>query len=225
MTSRIFNKNWLTAKLTRGKLGKFICRYRNNGLTLDIGCAYSPYMQYFPNRIGLDIKKWPSVDVVADAHNLPFENEKFENILCSEVLEHLHSPQIAISEMKRVLKKGGRLILTTRFIFPLHDAPNDLYRYTKYGLAYLFKDGWEIIECEAEASSQQTIAILIQRIAFQSKFRGVILDSIIKIFLLLIAKVIYYLPFFSKKEYGDILKKEQENSILSSGYYLVCQKK
>jgi len=118
-------KDFLTSKITRNNLGKFVSNNSSNGLTLDLGCGNVYYKKYFPNRIGFDIKSGPGIDVVGDAHHLPFENEKFDVILCTEVLEHLHSPEIAISEMERVLKKGGKLILTTRFIYPLHDIPHD----------------------------------------------------------------------------------------------------
>ncbi len=117
MINKFLNKIGITSKLTRKQLDKFIERHRSDGYTLDIGCAYSPYAAFFPNRVGLDIKPWPGVDVIGDAHQLPFEDEKFDNILCLEVLEHLHSPQTAVAEMRRVLKPGGHLILSTRFIF------------------------------------------------------------------------------------------------------------
>ena len=129
MINKILKKIGLTSKITRQKLELFIQKYKSDGLTLDIGCSNSPYIKYFPNRIGLDIQDGPNVDIVADIHKLPFEDGKFDNILCTEVLEHLHSPHLAIAEMKRVLKSGGKLILSTRFIFPLHETPNDYYRF------------------------------------------------------------------------------------------------
>jgi len=220
MINKILRKIGLTSKITRKRLEPFIQKYKSDGLTLDIGCSNSPYIKYFPNRIGLDIQNGPRVDVVADAHKLPFEDEKFDNILCTEVLEHLHSPHLAISEMKRVLKKDGKLILSTRFIFPLHDTPNDYYRYTKYGLRYLFKD-WQIIELEEEANTITTLAVLLQRIGYQCELLGF---GFIKLLLFLKAKIIPYFSFLITKEYGDIRKKMPETNIMTSGYYLVVQK-
>lgn len=46
----------------------------------------------------------------ADIYNLPFEDETFDSVLVCFVLEHLHNPQQALNELKRVLKKGGALI-------------------------------------------------------------------------------------------------------------------
>lgn len=214
-------KEFLTSKITRNNLNKFISKHSSDKLTLDLGCANSPYAHYFKNRIGADIAAGKGVDVICDAHNLPFEDEKFDNILCTEVLEHLHSPEIAISEMERGLKKGGKLILTTRFIFPLHDVPNDYYRFTKYGLKYLFRN-WEIIELNEEVSTMETLAVLLQRINYQCK--GILLKPL-KPLIFIVAKIIPLFSFLIKEEYGDIGRKTAEKNIMTSGYYLVCQKK
>lgn len=211
----------LTSKITRKELKKFLERHQDNGLTLDLGCGRSVYRNYFPNRIGFDIETRPGVDIVGDAHHLSFEDEKFDNILCIEVLEHLHSPHIAIFEMKRVLKKGGKLILTTRFIFPLHDVPEDYYRYTKYGLKYLFRD-WEIIELKEEVKTIATLAVLFQRIGYQCeilRFRP------FKYTFFVLAKILKFCDFLITKEYGNKKNTVLENNILTSGYYLVCRKK
>jgi len=225
MINKYLSKIGITSKLTRKKLVQFIERNKSEGLTLDIGCAYSPYKSFFPNRIGVDINFSPGVDIIADAHKLPFENEKFENILCSEVLEHLHSPWVAIAEMGRVLKKGGHLILTTRFIYPIHDAPNDFYRFTRYGLKNLFSKEWNIIGIEEEFDTKNTLAVLLQRIGYQSVFRGGPVGLFIKFLVFLSAKFLVFLPSLLKEEYGDIKRSVREENILSSGYYMVCEKR
>ena len=220
MFSKFLKKIGLTSKITRRELGKFVGKYRDSGLTLDLGCGSAYYKKYFPNRIGFDIQPGPNVDVVGDIHNLPFEDEKFDNILCTEVLEHLHSPQIAISEIKRVLKNNGKIILTTRFIFPLHEIPNDYYRFTKYGLKYLFKD-WEIIELKEETDTLTTMAVLLQRIGYQCEF----LFKPLKLMVFLKAKMISRFSFLINKEYGNIKKNIPETHIMTSGYYLMARKK
>ena len=104
-------KDFLTKKISRGLIDEFVSRHSSDKLTLDIGCCNSPYSKYFPNRTGLDTRDGDGVDVIGDAHKLPFENESFEIVLCTEVMEHLHSPHIAIAEMNRVLKQGGGIDL------------------------------------------------------------------------------------------------------------------
>lgn len=214
-------KDFLTKKITRVELEKFIKGQASKKYTLDLGCANSPYSQYFPHRVGFDVVPGVGVDVLGDAHSLPFEDNKFDMVLCTEVLEHLHSPHVAIAEMNRVLKVGGMLILTTRFIFPLHDTPNDYFRYTKYGLQHLLRE-WQILELREEVGTQETIAVLLQRIAFQSQLYG---GAITKGIIFFIAKIIFLLPKMTKREYGDIRKTSEVSHILASGYYVVCKKR
>src|SRR5262249_11758313 len=49
----------------------------------------------------------------ADIQQLPFENESFDTVISCETVEHVPSPSRAIAELARVLRQGGRLILTT----------------------------------------------------------------------------------------------------------------
>ena len=77
-------------------------------------------------------------EIVGDAQEMPFADATYSTILCTEVLEHIPDPQKAVDEMYRVLKPGGTLILTTRFLFPVHDAPGDYWRFTPYGPGAFF---------------------------------------------------------------------------------------
>jgi len=208
-------------KITRKKLEEFIKNHASSSKTLDLGCGLSLYKKYFPNRVGFDIKPGPNVDVVGDAHLLPFADEEFDIILCSEVLEHLKDPKLAISEMKRVLKKNGKLILTTRFIYPIHDSPHDFWRFTKYGLLELFRD-WELIELKEESGSIESIGVLFQRLGLQTRSP---VTKFFKIVFFIMPYLINPLKFLISQEYGDIQKKIKEKNILASGYYLVCIKK
>ena len=222
MLNQLLLKIGITKKITRSRLEKFLTEQKDTvALTLDLGCGTSaPYKKYFPNRVGFDNEAGPNIDVVGDAHGLPFEDEKFDIILCTEVLEHLHSPEIAVSEMKRVLRPGGKLILTTRFIFPLHDVPNDYYRYTKYGLKYLFRD-WETLEFEEETNTLETIAVLLQRIGYQCE---ILSFKPFKIVFFLLARMILPFSFIITKQFGEMGRKNIETNIMTSGYYMVCKK-
>lgn len=214
----------LTRKITRPRLRSFLEKHRSAGRTLDIGCGNAVYGDLFPNRVTVDIERRPgiAVDVIGDAHNLStFPNDTFDIVLCTEVLEHLHTPAKAIDEFGRVLKPGGMLLLTTRFIFPLHDTPHDYYRYTKYGLRYLLRD-FENVEVTEEASTVETIAILLQRMGFQCTTLGL---RPLKLLWFCLAKITLAFPWILTREYGDLGHKEQEHCILSSGYYVVARKR
>lgn len=207
-------------KITRSKLEQFLTRWRSEGLTLDVGSGNSPYSRYFRNRVGIDVRYGNGVHMIADAHALPFRDGSFDLILCTEVLEHLQSPHIAISEFRRVLKQGGLLILTTRFIFPIHDGPHDFYRFTQYGLRYLLSEGWNIEELAEESDVQDTLAVLIQRICYQTHVRG---GKLLKVLLLLVAYILRIGPRFIRQEFVDISRR-QIGKFMTSGYYVVARK-
>ncbi len=207
-------------KITRKNLRPFLEKYATDKNILEIGGGSvkgnHSYTDLFPNRHTFDIDPKREPDTIGDAHELPFEDSSFEFILCTEVLEHLHSPQKAIDEMYRILKPKGTLILTTRFIYPLHDVPYDYYRYTKYGLVYLFT-AWNDIEIIPETDSFSAIGALIQRLGFQTKLRG---GKITKISLYILAKLFDNLNWLLVEEYGDIQKNKSDDHILTTGYYI-----
>lgn len=215
-------RDFFTNKLTRKRLDPFIARHAGSKRTLDIGCANSPYAELFPNRVGFDIEEGKNVDVVGDAHSLPFADGEFEQVLCTEVLEHLTNPPLALKEMRRVLAPGGTLILTTRFLFPLHDVPGDYFRYTKYGLQHLLKD-WTIESLEEEVSTMETFGVLMQRVALQADLRG---GAITKAFFILLGRMLGSLQFLVRQEYGmkSNRGKREETTIMTSGYYVVAKK-
>lgn len=152
--------------LARRAVDEFVARNACEDLVLDLGCGGAPYAKHFPNRVGCDVEARVGVHVRADALRLPFRNETFEAILCTEMLEHVVRPDVAIGEMFRVLRPGGRLILTTRFLYPMHGAPHDYFRFTRFGLLRLFA-GWELERLDEDLTSIETAAQLAEYIANQ----------------------------------------------------------
>jgi ubiquinone/menaquinone biosynthesis C-methylase UbiE len=110
------------------------------GKLLDFGCGSKPYLLLFnvDEYIGLDFEKTghdhshEQIDVYYDGKTIPFKDDHFDSILCSEVAEHLFDLPAALGEMNRVLKKGGKLLLTCPFVWGEHEAPYDSARYTKF---------------------------------------------------------------------------------------------
>ncbi len=207
-------------KITRKQLEIFLSKYSTDKKILDVGSGGSSYGRYFPNRITVDIDPSRKPDIVASAEMLPFSDGEFDFVLCTEMLEHTENPFSVEKELRRVTSVGGMLLLTTRFVFPLHDTPHDYWRFTKYGLLKIFKD-WELMEIVAETSNFLTIAALLQRMQFQTILRA---NKLSKFALLVLIKIFSNMNWLVLREYGDIGRKQSENQIMSTGYYLVCRK-
>jgi SAM-dependent methyltransferase len=211
----------LSGKLTRITLDRFIEAHASRGRTLDVGAQAGPYAAFFPHRVALDIRGGPGVQVVGDAQALGIAAAAFDVVLCTEVLEHLPEPQKAIDEFERVLKPGGTLLLTTRFVFPIHDAPHDYFRYTKYGLRHLLRR-FDIVELREETDAVGTLAVLLQRLGMQAE---TLRWTPLRAFWLLAAQGVRPFSFLITREYGDSRRKTVEPGILTSGYHVACRKR
>ena len=210
----------LSRKLTRVTLDRFVEAHASAGRTLDIGAQNGPYAAFFPNRIALDIRPGSGVRVLGDVQSLGIGGATFDNVLCTEVLEHLPAPQQAIDEMFRVLRPGGTLLLTTRFLFPIHDAPHDYFRFTKYGLRHLLQR-FEILEMREETDSVGTLAVLLQRLGMQARTIG---PEFSRGGWLLLARIVRPFSFLIAREYGDSRRLAAETGIMTSGYHVVARK-
>lgn len=126
-----------------------------SGRMIEIGCGDKSkgllVGEYVEEHIGLDhegsLHDKSNVDLLGTAYDVPQDDESFDCILSTAVLEHLEDPQAALIEAYRLLKPGGYAIYTAPLFWHLHEEPRDFYRYTKFGLNYLFRTaGFEIIE-------------------------------------------------------------------------------
>jgi SAM-dependent methyltransferase len=120
---------------------------------LDAGSGRSPYKRQLESRgikvISVDREnRTGKVDLVADIQDLSeLDDSSLQMVLCTQVLEHVPNPALALSEFSRVLATGGFLILTVPHLSMLHEEPHDYWRYTRHGLRELLeKQGFDIIE-------------------------------------------------------------------------------
>lgn len=98
-------------------------------------------------------KTHPELDYLSDIQSMPLENESFDTVLSAEVLEHVPDPEKALREIYRVLKPGGKLVISIPHLMYMHNEPNDFYRYTKYGLRTLLERvGFRVEYLEASGS-------------------------------------------------------------------------
>lgn len=71
-----------------------------------------------------------SPDFLASADALPLGNESTDCVLLAETLEHLEFPERALAEASRVLRRGGKLVMSVPFLYPVHGDPFDFQRWT-----------------------------------------------------------------------------------------------
>ena len=121
---------------------------KTNGKLLDLGCGQSPY-RFLVNEktntyFGLDIADasrfdYDRTDITHfDGNIIPFADNYFENIMCTEVLEHVEEYQTLVDEVYRVLKPGGSAIFTIPWSARYHYIPYDYFRYTPSSLQKIF---------------------------------------------------------------------------------------
>jgi SAM-dependent methyltransferase len=151
-------KNILINRIHDRKLEKYVSNYFFGGRLVDIGCGAKPYKDllapYVTTHVGIEHQETlhdkSNIDRFGTAYEIPAEDGEFDCALCTAVLEHLEEPEKALRECYRVLHTRGVAIYSVPFIWHLHEEPRDFYRFSKYGLKYLFeKVGFEIIEIKA----------------------------------------------------------------------------
>jgi glycosyltransferase involved in cell wall biosynthesis/predicted SAM-dependent methyltransferase len=108
------------------------------GLVLNLSAGGSE--KKFDNVIEVEFAVFRNTDVLADAHNLPFDDNSFEAIVVMNAFEHYRGPSRVARELFRVLRPGGRIHIRTAFLQPLHEPPHHFYNCTRFGLEEWFKD-------------------------------------------------------------------------------------
>lgn len=115
------------------------------GRVVDIGCGMQPYRP----MLNAALTQYTGVDregeltnptIVGVAEDLPLEDASFDVALSTMMLEHVVDPRRVLSEVRRVLRPGGRLILVVPSVWPAHEVPYDYWRFTRFGLEQLLRE-------------------------------------------------------------------------------------
>lgn len=113
------------------------------GAVLVLGAGHDPYRDMLSQASSVlttDISdEHGTIDRIVDAHDLPFDDGSFDCVLAIEVFEHLAAPPKASRELLRVLKAGGKGVVSIPFMFHVHGDPYDFSRLTKTALEKLFE--------------------------------------------------------------------------------------
>jgi len=160
----------------RGDIKYFAKKYKFSGKILDVGCGEKPLGDLFLDSeyLGIDFADYSKNkdagtgkpdyffdDEYKKSHKLPFEKEIFDHAVSFQMLEHHPEPQILITEMVRITKKSGFILITCPFIYALHEEPNDFQRLTHYKLKNFFeKNDCEIVGIKKQGSFFSAVSML-----------------------------------------------------------------
>ncbi len=162
--------------ITRHTLEPLLREHLNGlsaGRVVEIGVSknYSPYKTWIPSTeyITIDQRHSFKPHLCADACNLGILADSVDTVIILEVLEHTLFPFDVIQEMHRILKPGGKCILSTRFIFPYHPSPKDYYRFTRDALDTFFQSFSSVSILEHGNRFQSAWQIMVDRELFGRK--------------------------------------------------------
>ncbi len=164
------NPSWLVLRRRREIFRKWIARMEGSDLAvLDVGGRIQPYRPLLEGRLrsylAIDLRRNPLVDIVARGEQVPFAGAQFDLVICTQVLEYVSDPAAVIAEIYRILKPGGRLLLSVPAVFP-QDSDFDTWRFLPKSLSLLLRS-FADFEISSEGSTIsgffRTICIFLVR--------------------------------------------------------------
>ena len=193
-----FNYNIYISRIeVRNFIQKNITQF--SGSILDLGCGNKPYEKLlksapnFKSYVGMDLEQSEiynavTKDLTWDGNNIPLHNFAIETVLATELLEHCYDTENILNEIFRVLTNDGKLIGTVPFIWPLHEVPNDFYRFTPFALKRKLQEaGFSNIEIFALGGHNKSLGVSLA-IWLQNSKSGRLKKRVLRFFILPIIK-------------------------------------
>jgi len=154
---------WMMKKLYEAVEG-FASTLSAGSSVLDYGGGEAPYYPLFGARglkyTNAEVADGQFVDMaIEEGYRLPVEDEAFDAVVCTHVLEHVLEPEKNVSEIFRVLKKGGRLLAAMPFAWENHNTPCDYRRFGRDGVGKLL-ERFRDVEITADSNTAQALLML-----------------------------------------------------------------
>lgn len=152
--THLFRPDGLAAMALAGSVRSFSMSHPlSDRAVLDVGCGTMPYRSMFTARgaryLGADIEGTPDILIGADG-TLPLADESVDFVVSFQVLEHVRNVPAYLSTARRVLRKDGRMFLSTHGVWPYHPHPTDYWRWTRDGLHATLEDaGFRVLKTSA----------------------------------------------------------------------------
>lgn len=136
-----------------------------DGRLLDVGCGYKPYRSWFRKAtayVGLDVTAESRADVIVKpGESWPFDDGTFDAVISTQVLEHIADFDNVLSEIRRVLRPGGQVVITVPFIYNEHGAPEDFRRFSVYGAGKIFPPDWQVVRLARLGGVGSALGVLL----------------------------------------------------------------
>lgn len=208
----VYFKNLRTSNDEGPELETFLKNFKDDDIVVNIGSL----SKKIPGVYNLDIAYYPNIDIVADAHELPFKDGSLDGVIIKNVFEHLRDPAKVRDELRRVVKDSGRIYAKVPFMQPFHAVPDDYQRFSINGLHEFFKD-FKVIEEGISVGPSSALAWFLQEylailFSFNSNKAYKIGRSVFAYFT---APIKYFDTFF---------RKRKEAHRLASAFYLILEK-
>lgn len=152
------------------------------GTLLELGCGKMPYRALYANHVeNIIATDWPGslhgqrfVDFSADlTRGIPLSNDAVDTVIASDLLEHIYKPHELLHEIYRIMKPGGYALLNIPFLYWVHEAPHDYYRYTQHALRRMVADsGFNIENLTAFGGHAYVIADIIGKMLQRLPYIG-----------------------------------------------------
>lgn len=195
---------FLNPQFAKIKAGENVLSIGAGGEVNEVLSQYAEKQQF--SVVSFDIDKDKTPDILGDICTHSFEEGTYDTIVMCEVLEHLHSPHLGVETVYHALKQGGKLILTTPFIFPIHDRPYDYFRFTKYGLEHLLSK-FKKVTIKEKNSALEAIDVLWLRLNKIGGKRTYYLK-----------RLIVFTIFYLKRPVTLFLMRYVKTDIMTTGY-------
>lgn len=195
------------------QINKTLKLISSNSKIIDLGAGGRRITK---KTITVDFIYTNNTDVISDIHCLPFKDDSVDAVFCTGVLEHITSPDTALSEIRRVLKKGGIIHLEVPFMQGYHADPKDYWRWTLDGLI-LFANchSFKELRSGVHIGPSSTVLWILDEyvtIFFGRKYMGKWLSWLFRLF------------FFPLKYLDYFLVYRKDASVIASGIYFVGEK-
>jgi SAM-dependent methyltransferase len=193
-------------RLTRKHLERLCREHATAQPTLVAHLEFDP-APYFPNAVMVAGRPDPRAHLQVDPQYRGLDDlasDSYEVILCSGLLEHIPDPQRLLDAFHRILRPGGKLILSASAVFSFHGCPHDYFHFTPYSLRLLLKQ-WRTLSIKGNSQPFETIGILLQRISLQCEMARPLR--------LLIELAAHLVPFFDRfigQQYNRVLDARTE---------------